>query len=113
MINYLDKVLYLYPDIQRVSFWETQYDCTPWNDPYDGLVWENTDIEKPSKETLDALDDAVVSAELDLRKETARKAARDAFYQDDIYMKLKFNDYLQVHANATFSQFLDSVEAMQ
>lgn len=30
----------------------TQYDGSPWNDPYDGLIWENKDIPKPSKEDL-------------------------------------------------------------
>lgn len=47
------KVISLkYPGIQRVSYWQTKFDGTPWDDPYEGLVWENTEIPKPTKEEL-------------------------------------------------------------
>lgn len=52
-MNYFDIVLLKYPGIQRVMYWQAQQDGTPWNDPYDGLLWENTDIPKPTKEELD------------------------------------------------------------
>jgi hypothetical protein len=74
MTTYFDKVLYLFPGIQGISYWQTQYDGTPWADPYDGLVWENQDIRKPSKETLDALNENVIIATLQKREEAARKA---------------------------------------
>jgi predicted nucleic acid-binding Zn-ribbon protein len=74
MITYLDRVRYLYPDIQRAMYWQTQYDGKEWDDPYDGLVWDNPDIRKPSKETLDALNENVIIAELQKREEAAHKA---------------------------------------
>ena len=62
MSNYLDKILYLYPDIQRVAYWATKYDGTPWADPYDGIVWENKVLAKPAKEVLDAVTDEMILA---------------------------------------------------
>lgn len=58
MYTYLDKVLFLYPNIQHVSYWGAKYDGTVWNDLYDGLVWENTDIVKPTKAQLDSISEA-------------------------------------------------------
>lgn len=110
MANYYDKIQYLYPDIQRVAYWFTQYDGTPWDDCYDGIVWENTDIAKPTKAELDALDDATVDAELAARTEQKRKTARDAKYQNDVYMIAKYEDYKLTQANATFSDYLDYLE---
>lgn len=74
MANYFDKIKYLYPDIQGVSYWGTQYDGKEWNDPYDGIVWENKEIAKPSKKILDSLNENVVIAELQKREEAAVKA---------------------------------------
>ncbi len=51
-MNIFDIIISKYPDIQGVSYWQTQFDGTPWKDPYDGLVWENKDIPKPTKEEL-------------------------------------------------------------
>lgn len=51
-MNILDIILNKYPEIQGVSYWETQYDGTPWNHPYEGLVWENKEISKPTKTQL-------------------------------------------------------------
>lgn len=45
----IELIKYKYPDIQRVSYWETKYDGSPHKDFYDGLVWENPDIAKPSR----------------------------------------------------------------
>ena len=64
MSSYFDKVLVLYPGIQHVVYWESAYDGTPWADPYDGLVWENTDIKKPTKEELDAVTDEQLAASI-------------------------------------------------
>ncbi len=112
MITYLDKILYLYPNIQRVSYWYTQYDGTPWDDNYDGIVWENIEIEKPSKATLDALDDAIVESELNARNEMMRKTSRNEKYADDLYMKARWQDYKLNTPNATFSDYLDYLESL-
>jgi hypothetical protein len=112
MANYLEKVLYLYPNIQKVMYWHTQYDGTPWNDPYDGFVWENQEIEKPTKAFLDAIDDALVEKELADRKETARKSARDAKYQKDITTLAGYDTYKAENPNKTFSEYLDYLETL-
>lgn len=59
-ISIMDKVLHMYPKIQRVSYWCTQFDGTPWDDPYDGLVWENEDVPKPTKDLLASIPDEKV-----------------------------------------------------
>lgn len=105
-INYFDKVLYLYPDIQRVCYWHTQYDGTPWKDPYEGLKWENPDIKKPSKKQLDALDDEEVRVELEARAEIQRKQARDAEYASDLSLVAKYVD----SEENNFSEYLDKLE---
>lgn len=53
MINYLNIIMFKYPGIQGVSYWEAQYDGSPWNDPYEGLVWENTTFPKPTQSDLE------------------------------------------------------------
>lgn len=63
-MNYFDKILYLYPNIQHVMYWHTQPDGSEWDDPYDGLQWYNKEIEKPTKKLLESLNPAVVAVEL-------------------------------------------------
>jgi hypothetical protein len=112
MIAYIDKVLYLYPEIQHVVFWHTQYNGEPWDDSYDGLIWENIEIAKPSKAELDALDDIVVEAELTRRAEVARKAARDAKYATDLSIIANYQAWLVQNAGKTFSDYLDYLESI-
>lgn len=47
-----DLVMLKYPGIQRVSYWNTCPDGAEWDDPYDGLIWENEEVPKPSKEDI-------------------------------------------------------------
>ena len=54
-VSPLDKVLYLYPGIQHVQYWYTKQDGSNWEDPYDGLVWNNIDIPKPTRQDLMAV----------------------------------------------------------
>ncbi len=110
MVNYLDKILYLYPDIQRVSYWHTQYDGKEWADPYDGIVWENIEIKKPSKKKLDDLNDNVVMATLLKRKDDQRKLLRDEEASENLVLKCKYQDYLKIKPGASFSTFLDELE---
>lgn len=74
MANYFDRILYLYPGIHGVAYWQTQMDGTSWTNPYDGIVWENIEIEKPTQATLDKLDDTTVTNELIRRYELVKKA---------------------------------------
>lgn len=112
MITYLDKVLYLYPTIQGVVFWQTQYDGTPFTDPYDGLKWENTEIAKPSKVELDALVNAVVETVLAARASVARKEARDAKYASDLTIISNYEQWKATNENKTFSEYLDFLESI-
>lgn len=51
-MNIMQMLLIKFPALQGVSYWLTQYDGTPWNDAYDGLVWENKDIPMPTKDEI-------------------------------------------------------------
>ena len=68
MATYLEKVLFMYPNIQHVMYWGTKPDGKPWAHPYDGLQWDNTEIAKPTRKYLDALSDEKVQTELNKRE---------------------------------------------
>lgn len=57
-MNILDIILYKYPNIQGVTYWNTQYDGKTWKDPYDGLKWENKEIPKPTKDDIASWENA-------------------------------------------------------
>lgn len=52
-MNILDIILLKYPGIQGVSYWDTQYNGSPWTKPIEGLVWENREYSKPTQQDLD------------------------------------------------------------
>ena len=52
MPTIIDVILAKYPGIQHVVYWHTQHDGSAWEHPYEGLIWENTEIPKPSKEEI-------------------------------------------------------------
>ncbi len=109
MITYLDRVLVLYPTIQHIMYWNTQKDGTPWLDPYDGLIWENIEITKPTKEELDLVTDQQV---LDYQ-EALRIQARDLLAKKSLSVISNFNIYKQTNPDATFSEYLDILEELQ
>lgn len=84
----------------------------PHDGAYDRLFWENTEIEKPSKSQLDALDNDEVDAELTRRAEVGRKAYRDENAKTDITVLAAFDIYKSQHADATLSQYLDYLETL-
>lgn len=104
--------MYLYPNIQGVSFWQTQYSGEPWENSYDGIVWENQEIPKPTQAELDALDDTVVEAELMARAEIERKQIRDDAAKNNITVLAGFDVYKQSNVNATLSEYLDYLETL-
>lgn len=120
MITYFDKVLYLYPKIQGVMYWQScpghlssTGKAHEWEDLYSGLVWDNPEIPKPSKEELDALDDQIVATELARRDEEDRKAHRDEQYKNDPTIKAAL--YIERKDNPTISlsKMLDKLEALK
>jgi len=49
MSNIVEAIRLIYPDIQGgFTYWETEYNCNNWQNPVDGLVWENNNYPKPS-----------------------------------------------------------------
>lgn len=110
-VTYFDKVLYLYPNIQRVMFWQQDpVTNQPFENPYDGLQWENTEIPKLSQEALDRLDDDIVEQTLATRSETLRKQARNDKYKDDLAMKALFFQQQTSNPSLTWGEFLDILE---
>lgn len=54
-MNVIEAIKKIYPAIQGgFVYWETQYDGTPHENLIDGLIWENTEFEKPTWEQIDA-----------------------------------------------------------
>lgn len=114
MITYLDRILYLYPTIQRVMYWNTKKNGKPWDDPYDGIVWENTSIMKPTKTQLDAISDLdVITAKI--------KREADQQIQSQVLMILKTKDptvlagfdfYRQSNSDATLIQYLEYLQTL-
>lgn len=51
-MNCIDIITLKFPEIQHVMYWNTKQDGTPWEDPYEGLIWENKEIPKPTKKEL-------------------------------------------------------------
>lgn len=111
MINYFDKILYLYPDIQGVSFWHSKFDGTPWDHPYDGIVWENKDIRKPTKEELDALNDSEIERILNERKEDKRKEERNQREKKDLALIATFLEHKKTNPDVKFKDYLDYLES--
>ena len=111
-VTYLDKIKYLYPGIQNVVYWQTQYDGKPWADLYDGIDWQNTQIKKPDKATLDAVDTNVVGTAMASNTEIARKAQRDLNAKSDLALVAEFTNARQSNAQLTLTAYLDSLEAI-
>ena len=52
----LEAIKIIYPSIQGgFVYWETQSNNEPWQNPIDGLVWENTQYLKPTWEQIEPL----------------------------------------------------------
>jgi len=107
MITYLDKIRFLHPGIQHVMQWHTDEEGNKLG--YEGIIWENTEIEKPTKEVLDAISDSAVEAWL----EAERKAnlLHEMFRKPEvaaIYMYMK-----SIEPTLTKEKFIDRLEAMK
>lgn len=79
MVTYLDKVLYLYPNIQGVVYWHERNPMADSDDPYERLLWENKDIPKPSREDLDNVTDEQIAG----KKEQDTKASAVSNFETD------------------------------
>ena len=71
-------------NISNVSYHHQDKNNLPWENPYDGIMWDNENIPKPTKEELDALDeDEVYRWEIN-RRNTERKQYRDSQLSKDL-----------------------------
>jgi hypothetical protein len=55
MNNIIKAIQEIYPDINGgFVYWETKQDGSLWDNPIDGLKWENTEYNKPSWSDIEA-----------------------------------------------------------
>jgi hypothetical protein len=116
-MTYLDKVLHLYPDIQGVMYWHSDPETgEPWTsdkEAYEkGLIWNNAEIERPRRATLDALKDEDVIAAAAARSEQARKASRDASARTNPAVLAGLYLARQTHSDISLSAYLDQLETL-
>jgi len=51
----IEAIRKIYPTLKGgCVYWETKQDLTPWENPIDGLVWENTEFDKPTWKQIEA-----------------------------------------------------------
>ena len=104
MISYLDKIRFLHPTIQRVMQVHRDNDGNYLG--YDGVVWENEEILKPTKEELDAIPDEQVVAFL--KKEEKDNRIKALFSDDSnvaVYLMMKAQD-----PTLTKTKFLNMID---
>jgi hypothetical protein len=111
-MNYLDKVLYLFPDLQNVVYWHDICEEAPSEDAYERLIWNNNDIPKPSKDDLDALDENAITTELNARNEEARKIARNAKYSKDLAVLAGYDAWKMYNSDKNINDYLDHLETL-
>lgn len=111
MPTYLDRALVLYPGIQGISYRSTTQEGVPLQDPYDGLVWNNLVIPKPSKLTLDLVTNLQVIA----AQEIARKVIRNAEARKNLAMVAVYVQYFNTlpYPGILFNDYLDYIEQVQ
>lgn len=105
-MTYFDKILYLYPNIREISYQHSQIDGTPWDDPYDGLIWENKDIPKPSKQTLDAVDENVILQ----KKNTDAEQRKIQEIKDNPIFKILLAQEKKRDGTATSDKLIENVD---
>ncbi len=115
MISIIDAIRLKYPGIERVVYWSHQLDGTPWNNPYDGLIWENTEIPQPTIEELEQWreDPLLISDYIKQQNALTNIAILDQLDQVDLksIRALRTNDTerlaaLEIQADALRAQLL-------
>jgi len=101
MIASIDVILAIqsiYPKINGgFVYWETQYDGSPWINPIDGLIWENTEYPKP---TWDEISNRIVQVQI-TSAITQKLLLLDEYYYNDIELRrITINNYFILSATA-------------
>ena len=79
MNNVIKAIQSIYPEINGgFVYWQTKQDGTPHNNPIDGLIWENTEFEKPTWEQIESKLSGIDLQEAKDKKELEIKALRKA-----------------------------------
>jgi hypothetical protein len=87
-MNIIDAIKKLYPGIDGgFVYWYTKHDGTAWDNPEDGLIWTNTEYEKPSWEDIEAELGGVDLQEAKDKKEVELKENRKVF----MYLPIEYN----------------------
>lgn len=110
-VSYFDKIMYLYPGIQGIMQWYTNQNGDPLPNPYMGIEWSNTIINKPSQEALDALDDITVQTELNRRLSETVKAAFLDTLLTDLTQKAAYLNYKAANPSTTPSSYYDYINS--
>ena len=108
MVTLLDKVLYLYPNLQQVVYWHEKNSAAPFDDPYDRLIWNNATIPKPALATLNAVTDAQVLQKRaeDIAKDEKKELSKSLLFKA-IYAK-----ELAANPTLTVDKFISDAKAV-
>ena len=88
-MNVIDAIRKFYPEIEGgFVYWATNKDGSEWNNPIDGLIWENTMFPKPTWEEIESCS---MGIEIDKKKEVLTKQ-RLSYLQDTDFRALRFVD---------------------
>lgn len=107
MVTYLDKIQYLHPGIERVMQWQSDNEGNPLG--YEGIIWENTEIPKPTKEELDNIDDEIV--ELFLEEQRRENIVKSV--ENDLQMKALYALAKQNNPGLKFKDYVLSIKDME
>ncbi len=118
----IEAIQKIYPTIKGgFIYWETQPNVCPetgnylgercWENPIDGLAWENTEFEKP---TWEQIEEKLIDVDLEAAKAIKRKeinGLRDSRMAKDVCHKVGGKDYLfqrNITANLAWINYLES-----
>lgn len=106
----IDIILQKYPGIQGVSYWSANQDGTPLKDPYDGLVWDNQAIPKPSKKEFnDWINDSSLIASITIKSYIPR--LQNYINSQAQSRQYDSGDSLAGYANSTINQWANEAKA--
>lgn len=115
-MNILDTILYLNPDA-KCAVWECPRDKYQGEgEPIeiDGCLidWNPTNTQPcPTKEQLEACDQAIVAAYMNNIREAQRKSGRDKAGKKDMALVQGYLNYKAIYTGKSFSDYLDYLEA--
>lgn len=90
MSKVIEAIQKIYPTIKGgFVYWETKQDLAPWENPIDGLIWENTEFEKP---TWEQIEEKLVDVDLEQAK-AMRVATRTTYLKETDWQAAALTKY--------------------